>query len=336
MTPAPETRRQRANRLSAQRSTGPRTDAGKVRAARNALKHGLRAGTFFLLDDDAAAFRELEDTVHAALAPQDPFEAWLCARVARALWRERRADRMEADLMRELRRSTFTGRIDDSGSALIRDGNGPRAFVTLLRYPGYATAEHWRCLKMLEAHRARGGLTGEPANPNEATTENEAAVESYGSTITALPLEEGGPAACRSDGEAVPPEPDPAETASTTAAESGPPTAVEPAARSIGGTGQPPDDRIVEGEAVGLGPQGHPAGLGRGPAGAFEQALAARPQGRPAVPAAPAGFPSPTARHFDIDAWEPPAPVVHHLGEPDLARERVGPGAGVVAGIGDP
>ena len=36
-------RQRRANRLNAQRSTGPKSAQGKARASMNALRHGLRA-----------------------------------------------------------------------------------------------------------------------------------------------------------------------------------------------------------------------------------------------------------------------------------------------------
>jgi hypothetical protein len=44
-----------ANRRNATRSCGPRTEAGKSRSKLNAVKHGMRAATSVLLDEDAQA-----------------------------------------------------------------------------------------------------------------------------------------------------------------------------------------------------------------------------------------------------------------------------------------
>jgi hypothetical protein len=41
-----------ANRENAKRSTGPRSEAGKARSARNALKHGLSAEHVVMLGED--------------------------------------------------------------------------------------------------------------------------------------------------------------------------------------------------------------------------------------------------------------------------------------------
>jgi hypothetical protein len=49
---------------------GPRTAAGKARAARNALKHGMRAAKYLVLpEEDAAEFAELEAALIEELAP---------------------------------------------------------------------------------------------------------------------------------------------------------------------------------------------------------------------------------------------------------------------------
>jgi hypothetical protein len=44
-----------ANRHNAKRSCGPRTEAGKLRSKRNAVKHGMRSATLAILDEDAQA-----------------------------------------------------------------------------------------------------------------------------------------------------------------------------------------------------------------------------------------------------------------------------------------
>jgi hypothetical protein len=41
-----------SNRRNAQKSTGPKTDDGKVRASRSAVRHGLTAETVIILLED--------------------------------------------------------------------------------------------------------------------------------------------------------------------------------------------------------------------------------------------------------------------------------------------
>src|SRR4051794_9157083 len=85
-------------------SRGPVTAEGKARSARNALKHGLRSAEFGLLpDEDAEAWEAHLAGIRATYRPQDPVEVHLIAGIAVAQWRELRADRVEADVMSDIR-----------------------------------------------------------------------------------------------------------------------------------------------------------------------------------------------------------------------------------------
>jgi hypothetical protein len=139
-----------ASRRNGAKSRGPKTAEGKARAARNALKHGLRAQKHVVLpDEDAAEFRALETALLDELAPEGALQVVLARRVAVAASRLARADRMETEVFAE-RRWDHRG----VGVALIRDGNGTRSFETLLRYRGAAMAEFWRALRTLKALQA--------------------------------------------------------------------------------------------------------------------------------------------------------------------------------------
>ena len=139
-----------ASRRNGAKSRGPRTAEGKARAARNALKHGMRAHKYVLLpQEDAAAFAALETTIVAELAPVGVLQTLLARRVAVAAWRLERADRMEAEVLE------FRSYEDaNAGLALIRDGNATRSFDTLMRYRSAAMAEFWRALRTLKALQA--------------------------------------------------------------------------------------------------------------------------------------------------------------------------------------
>ena len=158
--------RAEASRRNGARSRGPVSAAGRACAARNALKHGLRANRLVLLEgEDQAEFAAFAAALHAELAPAGVLQEALAARIALALWRAGRSDRIEAGLftfyLEEDRPQGVGG--PDFGLAIIRDGNGPRALDTLMRYRGSIRADLYRALaalKALQAEAAAGsGLT---------------------------------------------------------------------------------------------------------------------------------------------------------------------------------
>jgi hypothetical protein len=88
-----------ANRENARRSTGPKTEDGKRRSRRNALRHGLTAETVIEELEDTEDYRAFEATVIGDYDPTTAVERELVLRLASLLWRIRRATRIETDLM---------------------------------------------------------------------------------------------------------------------------------------------------------------------------------------------------------------------------------------------
>jgi hypothetical protein len=87
-----------ANRQNARCSTGPRTEHGKRRARRNALRHGLTAETVIDVLEDAKAYKALQRRIYADYSPSSNFELELIARLVSLLWRLRRAVAIESGL----------------------------------------------------------------------------------------------------------------------------------------------------------------------------------------------------------------------------------------------
>ncbi len=96
-----------AQRRNSQRSTGPRSEAGKERMKMNALQHGCDAAP----ENDAAVMRALgEDPEHyaalkrelaTAYGPGDALWDRQTEDLARLYWRRNRLERMETGLMRD-------------------------------------------------------------------------------------------------------------------------------------------------------------------------------------------------------------------------------------------
>src|SRR4030081_324557 len=85
-----------ANRLNAQKSTGPKTPEGRAAVRLNGVKHGLTAETIVLNGESQADFTNLLDSLEAEHAPASPTEEALVVQLAMATWRLRRLYHAEA------------------------------------------------------------------------------------------------------------------------------------------------------------------------------------------------------------------------------------------------
>jgi hypothetical protein len=101
---SPSQRKVEANRRNAQLSTGPKTQEGKCQSRLNALKHSILASDLLITEgqgaEDGAKFYELLDALRSDLAPVGALEEILVERIAVSLWRQKRAHRCEAGLVR--------------------------------------------------------------------------------------------------------------------------------------------------------------------------------------------------------------------------------------------
>jgi len=85
----------RANRLNAQKSTGPRTAAGKAVVAQNAVSHGLVGRQTVIAGEDLGEYEFYRDQMLAEFAPEGAMESMLAHRVVGLAWRLQRAERLQ-------------------------------------------------------------------------------------------------------------------------------------------------------------------------------------------------------------------------------------------------
>ena len=88
-----------ANRRNAFNSAGPKTQAGKRRSRRNALRHGLTAETVIEVLEDPEDYKAFEATLTADFDAQSAVERELVLRLASLLWRLRRSTAIETGLL---------------------------------------------------------------------------------------------------------------------------------------------------------------------------------------------------------------------------------------------
>src|SRR5262245_22612818 len=102
-----------ASRRNAMKSTGPITTAGKDRASRNNLRHGLLSREVLLDGEDAHALAELRTGVHDALQPVGGVETFLVEKIVAEMWRGRRLLAVDCQ--------AFTDEPSDDIEAMLRN-----------------------------------------------------------------------------------------------------------------------------------------------------------------------------------------------------------------------
>ncbi len=90
------------NRANASHSTGPRTEAGKLRSSLNALRHGLTARSAVLPSEDPAAYQQHCRQLQNEYQPDTPTETLLVQQLADTSWRLNRVPLLEADLFAQV------------------------------------------------------------------------------------------------------------------------------------------------------------------------------------------------------------------------------------------
>ena len=102
------------NRTNAQKSSGPRTPAGKARSSQNALKTGLYSATALLPNEDPEEYRAHAESYAVSLKPQDPVQADLVKILSDNVWCLRRIRRLVA-----VQTASVSALIDADGSQQI-------------------------------------------------------------------------------------------------------------------------------------------------------------------------------------------------------------------------
>jgi hypothetical protein len=148
------------NRGNAQKSTGPRTAAGKQRSSLNALRHGLTGHTVVLPTEDHAAYQRHSQSFLDEYRPKEATETQLVQSLIDTSWQLNRAAAVETNLfslgiteMEDRIRASHPEAEDALAMALaFREHN--RAFANLGIYRQRLTRQFERTLALLRQIQA--------------------------------------------------------------------------------------------------------------------------------------------------------------------------------------
>ena len=158
--PTTSLRKIEANRINAQMSTGPKTDAGKVVSRLNAVRHGLLAKEVLLPGEDGVALSDMGERLRADLRPVGELENIFVDKVVSIVWRLRRALAVEVGVFKE-RAGDMEG---VPGYAFVKDSGEGDTFSKLSRYETALDRALFRVLQALRDIQEARQLEAEGGN----------------------------------------------------------------------------------------------------------------------------------------------------------------------------
>jgi hypothetical protein len=158
-----------ANRMNAQKSTGPKTAEGKAVVAQNTVKHGLFAHDNVIQCEKQSDFDSFCEGLLTGLAPVGGVETMLAERIVSLSWRLKRVERMNSEAVdvmiakietnsSERRWRGEAGLLDPEsgqselglGWAIIKDFSGSNVLERLLMYEKRIESSLYKAMNELQ------------------------------------------------------------------------------------------------------------------------------------------------------------------------------------------
>lgn len=136
----PSPKKEQANKINAQASTGPKTVRGKAIARVNATRHGILSQELMLPHENPAEFDELLRSLITELRAVGTLECNLVERIAVTIWRQRRLVRAERqDIQRQNESAADLGIANDKGQSKLHLMNDAALIRHMLNCEPYAS-----------------------------------------------------------------------------------------------------------------------------------------------------------------------------------------------------
>ncbi len=145
-------------------STGPRTAEGKARSSKNAMRHGLLSESLVVGEERQEEFDTLAEGLMRELGPVGELERVLAERVVSAVWRLRRALRVEWEMIWQDLNGLGSGPSDAGwtgrnagtvGGVVAQRFQRDEAFTKFQRYEAHIERGLYRALHELERLQAK-------------------------------------------------------------------------------------------------------------------------------------------------------------------------------------
>ena len=143
-----------ANRANAEKSTGPKTEAGKAKSSLNAVKTGLTGRTVLLPSEDAAAYQAHIDRLFTQFAPANDDERALVQVIADTDWRLMRIPSLELGIYAIGRRELGDQFADEEDEAVRKSLIDAQIFINQGRHLRALSTQEARLRRQRETDRA--------------------------------------------------------------------------------------------------------------------------------------------------------------------------------------